>query len=161
MQWLQWNVSSHDTFGKEDIRNTLRFSGSWFGLHSSCHAEFSGKPPFLCFCFEERFGTRYNSVTVWWTPPNPSSISYIFPLTSCDPTEDLALCTWGASAPAALQPINQSLQQPWNEPYAAQAGLRQKTMVLYTQELQVSFPGCLTCCSHFKQVPESNVCFGI
>lgn len=67
-QLLQWNVSSLDSLGKEDIRNILCHRSS---SHASCHvaSEFPGKPPFV---FEEHFVTK----RCLRNPPL-SSISYI------------------------------------------------------------------------------------
>lgn len=78
-----------------------------------------------------------------------------------------ALHTRNISA-VALQPINQALQQPWNEPYAAQPEHGEKTMVLYTPELQISFPGIHTPSTwtqnsmkrRVAQVTKSNAGFG-
>lgn len=128
MQRLQWNVSCHDTFGKEDIRHILNCNS---GLHVICHVakQFQGKQPFV---LQEHYGTLAN--------PLPSSIFLLSHVTS--PRTWLSPCQalyMRNISPAALQPINQALQQPWNEPYAARAGHREKTMVLYTQNLQTSF----------------------
>lgn len=66
-----------------------------------------------------------------------------------------ALHTRNISA-VALQPINQALQQPWNEPYAARPEHGEKTMVLYTPELQISFPGIHTPSTWTKKQHEKE-----
>lgn len=97
MQWLQWRVSSHNTFGREDIRN-ISFNKS--GLHAIHHV---GNPSFV-----GKYILAQSSFCRSLTSPPPSPISYIYFYLTW-PHRGLVSrlakhCTWGTSALLLFSP---------------------------------------------------------
>lgn len=114
-QWLQWNVSSHDSFDKKYISNPFLAY-----MLETCNR--GVKSPFLCFLWRALYISQSDE--------SSSYFHLLLPHVTCkrswlSPCQALYMRN---ISPAALQPINQALQQPWNEPYAAWAEHRQKTM---------------------------------